>query len=111
MFHISGKRMLQRSPMPIRDFDVAKLQDLKKGEDLGYWKAKRMDKEHLSVSALSDENNGGYDKAMQFMLSKAMVEPASDPLKLLPELKGIRLVGEYLFIARPLIYCTFEIIF
>ena len=104
MFHLSGKRMVQRSPLPVRDYDVAKLKDMEQGEDQGYWKAPRTDKEHLSVSALTDTAEGGYDKALQFMLSKAMIDPAPDSLNLLSKLKGLRLAGEYLFMARPLIY-------
>ena len=93
--------------MPSRDFDVAKLKDLDRNEDLGYWKAERTGKEHLSVAALSEDEakaGGGYEKALQFMLSKAMIDPAPDSMHLLSKLKGVRLAGEYLFIARPLIY-------
>jgi hypothetical protein len=68
-----------------------------------HWKAKRTGKEFLPVEALVDKDQG-HDKAIQFMLSKAMIEPSSDALDLLSKLDGLRLIGEYLFIARPLIY-------
>lgn len=94
--------MISKLPLPERDFDPTKLEPNSGTES--HWKAKRSGKEYLPIEALLEENQG-HEKAMQFMLSKAMIEPSSDPLDLLSRLDGLRLMGEYLFIARPLIYC------
>lgn len=94
--------MIARSPLPERDYDPAKIEP-SFSESEGTWIAPRSKTEHISVEVLSSPE-GGYDHALQFMLSKAQVEPSSDALDLLSKLDGLRLAGEYLFIARPLIY-------
>ena len=43
---------------------------------------------------------------MQYLLSKAMDEPAANPKDLTTKLTGIRLLGEYIYIFRPLLYGT-----
>ena len=108
MFKVSGNRMVQRFPLPERDFDLNKLQDANTSPDDGYWNANRSKREHMSVNALmGPKENPSFDKAMQYMLSKALLDPATTPLDLASPISGFGLVGEYLFISRPLIYSNF----
>ncbi|KAJ3319463.1 Peroxisomal membrane protein pex16, partial [Boothiomyces sp. JEL0866] len=100
LFKISGNRMIMHSVLPERDYDLAKLEP---GVEAGSWKAARTKKEHLSVDALT-KDNADFNPAMQYLLSKAMIEPSLDPLDLLPRLSGFKEITEYVYIFRPLIY-------
>src|SRR4051812_21736439 len=99
--------MVPKFPLPERDFDPSKLEPLQdsQGNPLPVsWTAPRMHQEHVSVMALAGGSQQGYNEALEHMLSKALVEPAVDPLELCSKLTGLRLAGEYLFLARPLLY-------
>ncbi|KAI8923209.1 peroxisome membrane protein [Entophlyctis helioformis] len=101
LLNLSGRRMILHSQMPEREYDVTKLRPVDEISGTS-WQGKRTGREHHQVSAI--EGSKGFDRSMQFLLSKAMTEPAAAPIKLLSQLKGIRLLGEYAFILRPLIY-------
>ncbi|KAJ3373945.1 Peroxisomal membrane protein pex16 [Kappamyces sp. JEL0680] len=105
MLHVSKTpRMLAASEFPVRDFDVAKLEPVPESASTGYWKAPRSGQEFFTVATLSDSSPSSHEKAMQFMLSRALLEPAVNPLDLMSPLRGLRLVGEYVYLARPLLY-------
>jgi hypothetical protein len=103
---LSGNKMLLPSQVPERSFDLAKLQHVDV-HTTGIWTGKRTGKDVISVESLLQDES--FDKSLEFLLSKAMIEPAIDPTLLCSNLSGIRDFGEYLYIFRPLIYSTFFI--
>jgi hypothetical protein len=90
--------------MPERSFDLARLQP-HDPNSAQIWKGKRSGKEFLPVDSLTQED-GGFDKSMEYLLSRALSEPNADPAHLTSKLQGIREFGEYLYLARPLLYCN-----
>ncbi|KAI8896247.1 peroxisome membrane protein [Globomyces pollinis-pini] len=101
LLKLSKFKMILHSQLPDRDYDITKLQP--QSEQELSWTGKRTAKEHLSVDAMY-KDNADFNPSMQYLLSKAMVEPSEDPLNLTSELTGNRLFGEYLYIFRPLAY-------
>jgi hypothetical protein len=106
MVHISGKKMLLHSEVPERSFDLARLQP-HDPDSAQIWKGKRSGKEFLPVDSLLQEE-GGFEKSMEYLLSRALTEPSADPTELTSKLQGIREFGEYLYLARPLLYCIVD---
>ena len=107
----STKKMILSTQLPERDYDPALLKPHDSTEP-GSWIAKRSGIEHHSVSALlkdgeATEGEGAakFEKSLEYLMSKAMIEPAQKPTDLLTTLQGPTLYAEYLYILRPLIYC------
>ncbi|KAJ3089817.1 Peroxisomal membrane protein pex16, partial [Quaeritorhiza haematococci] len=107
LLKLSKNRMLLHSSVPERDYDMANLKPTDEVQPVT-WKGKRTGKEHVSLSVFNPKRSAGgnstADQAVQYLLSKALVESIRTPLDLVSSLKDLRAVGEYLYVLRPLIY-------
>jgi peroxin-16 len=104
LLELSGSRMLLKSPAPERDYDMAKLRPVSLNEPCE-WTAKRTKKTFPRiVDLVGTEGAPHNDKALKYLLSRALTEPANSPLELVSKLAGHRKVAEYLHILRPLIF-------
>ncbi|KAI8905109.1 peroxisome membrane protein [Gorgonomyces haynaldii] len=102
LFSISKNRLLLKSALIERDYDMSQLKAAH--ENLNQkWTSKRTGKEHFTVNTLLSEENG-FDSCLKYLVSRAMVEHAPSPKDLLPPLTGWRKTAEYCFILRPLLY-------
>jgi hypothetical protein len=103
MMRTSGNKMILHSELPERTFDLAKLKP-HEPDSAQNWKGKRTDKEFFPVDCFT-QVDGGFDKSMDYLLSKAMIEPSGNATDLVHRLNGVREFGEYLYLFRPLLYC------
>jgi hypothetical protein len=102
MMKSSGKKMILHAEMPERSFDLAKLAP-HDPDGPQTWTGKRTGKEFLPVDALA-EADGSFEKSLEYLLSKAMMEPSANPQDLTSGLTGLREFGEYLYLFRPVVY-------
>ncbi|KAJ3128002.1 Peroxisomal membrane protein pex16 [Nowakowskiella sp. JEL0407] len=89
--------------------------------DTAKWNAPRSGKQMVRISTILDENISNEpsmdpfealltgkpiskDKSVSYLLSKALTSPLKGPLELVSSFKGLALVGEWVYILRPLIY-------
>eukprot|EP00842_Homolaphlyctis_polyrhiza_P006711 jgi/Hompol1/7040/HPOL_001910-RA len=101
LFQLTGNRMELHSLLPDREYDPARLRPAE-AISAGKWKGSRTGRERYEVAAISD--NAGFERSMQFLTSRALVEPIVPPRELVQRTTGPRKWAEYLFILRPLIY-------
>ncbi|TPX64188.1 hypothetical protein SpCBS45565_g06030 [Spizellomyces sp. 'palustris'] len=99
LLKLSQNRMLLHSAVPERDYDPSTIHPPATCKP-GTWTGKRTGKHHVHVDVITQK--GGYDQAVQFLLSKALTERASSPVDLLNRL-GCKW-AEWAFIFRPLVY-------
>ncbi|KAI9094401.1 peroxisome membrane protein [Phlyctochytrium arcticum] len=104
LLRLNSNRMILHSPVPERDYDPSTVLPPPSTPPAATWKGTRTGKEHLHVDLITNKEKGGYDHAMQYLLSKALTEGAATPVDLLGRLGGARKVSEWMFILRPLIY-------
>ncbi|KAJ3187146.1 Peroxisomal membrane protein pex16 [Gaertneriomyces sp. JEL0708] len=104
LLRLSRGRMLLHSNVPERDYDMSTVKPLDAETPSVRWVGKRTGREHLHVDVIARKDKGGYEHAMQYLLSKALVDSARTPIDLLKVMNAWRTFGDYLFTLRPLVY-------
>ncbi|KAI8592423.1 peroxisome membrane protein [Geranomyces variabilis] len=104
LFRLSQNRMTMHATVPERDYDLATVEPPSAVPESTTWTGKRTGKEHIQVDQITKQDKGGYDHAVQYLLSKALTESAKTPMDLLRAMSGRRVLGEWMFILRPLIF-------
>ncbi|TPX60244.1 hypothetical protein PhCBS80983_g01923 [Powellomyces hirtus] len=104
LLRLSRNRMTMHATVPERDYDPATVEPPSPDAPSVTWKGKRTGKEHIQVDQITKQDKGGYDHAVQYLLSKALTEAAKTPMDLLRPLKNGRMWAEWLFVLRPLVY-------
>ncbi|KAJ3146060.1 Peroxisomal membrane protein pex16 [Geranomyces michiganensis] len=104
LFRLSRNRMTMHATVPERDYDPATVEPPSAVSESMTWTGKRTGKEHIQVDQITKQDKGGYDHAVQYLLSKALTESAKTPMDLLRSMTGPRVLGEWMFILRPLVF-------
>ncbi|KAI8820131.1 peroxisome membrane protein [Fimicolochytrium jonesii] len=107
LLKLSRNRMTMHATVPERDYDPATVEPppTSPSEHPATWKGTRTGKEHIRVDHITKSDKGGYDHAVQYLLSKALTEAAISPMDLLrPIVTARRKVSEWMFVLRPLVY-------
>ena len=101
MIRLAGQKMVMDKAFPERDYDIAALKSADSHVN-AIWVAPRTGKEHFTYRSLiaNDKDDG----PIKYLTSKALATRYIPPRELMKPLKGIRLVAEYLFLVRPLLY-------
>ncbi|KAF9996040.1 Peroxisomal membrane protein pex16 [Modicella reniformis] len=110
LMRLTNNRMLMHPVHTERDVDPSTLADIAEAQlaaKESHWIGSRTGNARLQLSAIQ-KNDGKSTKgstATDFVLSKVLTpDVVRKPCDLVSMLHGIGLVGEYLFILRPLIY-------
>ncbi|KAJ1558870.1 Peroxisomal membrane protein pex16 [Nowakowskiella sp. JEL0078] len=117
LLRLHHNRMLLQTSVPIR---IDKGLHIGDPDENAVWKATRTGKVYPKISniinsaetpapdAMASLMSGTplrkNDNTIEFLLKKALVASPKTPLELVGELSGVRLIGEWIFILRPLIY-------
>ncbi|KAJ3012129.1 Peroxisomal membrane protein pex16 [Thoreauomyces humboldtii] len=104
LLKLSRNRITMHATVPERDYDPATVEPPEVGAPSATWTGKRTGKEHILVDQITKQEKGGYDHAVQYLLSKALTESARSPMDLLRTISPTRIWAEYMFILRPLVY-------
>ncbi|KAI9202313.1 peroxisome membrane protein [Polychytrium aggregatum] len=107
LLYLSDRKMILHSQVPERDYDMSTLHPVDPLDDLlppaGSWRAPRSGKNILSLSSVMRKDSG-VDGLSRLLDSRALAEPNRVPQDLVPGLSSQRIIAEWMFILRPLVY-------